>query len=90
MLMITSILSGLNTLFGYGHLYEKHFSFSARFTDLSGRIESVLSSKRKYRLPVDIFVTEIKCNLDSLNENAPKIPLRIIKKYNEDMQLGLY
>jgi hypothetical protein len=82
MFMITSGLSGLSALYGYGQLYEKHFSYAARYSDLSGRIESVLNSKRKYRLPVDVFVMEIKCNLDSLNENSPKIPLYIIKNYN--------
>jgi len=86
MFLITSGLSGLNALFGYGQLCEKHFSFSSRYSDLSGRIEAVLSSDKKYRLPVDVFITEIKCNLDNLNENSPKIPLYIVKKYNTSFE----
>lgn len=76
--MITSSLTGLLAFYNYGQLYEKHFSYAARYDDLSGRIESVLTSGRKYRIPVDVFTTEIKCKLDSLNENSPKIPPAIL------------
>lgn len=79
MFMLTSIFTGLLAFFNYGQLYEKHFSFAARYQDLSGRIETVLTSNRKFRTPVDVFTTEIKCKLDSLNENSPKIPMSILK-----------
>lgn len=82
MFMSISVISGINAFFGYGQLYEKHFSYSARYSDIAGRIERTLASKRKYREQSDVFVTEIKYSLDSLNENSPKIPMSIIKNYN--------
>ena len=83
MFMITSALSGLNAFFGYGQLYEQHFSYASRYSELMNRVETVLASDRKYRIPPDIFITEVKYSLDNFNEKSPKFPLAIINRINK-------
>lgn len=75
MFMITSGLAGLQTLFNYGQLYEQHFSYSASYSNIVSRIESELSRHRKFRTPSDVFITELKCTINNLNETAPELPM---------------
>jgi len=72
--MITSILSSLILFFNYGQLSEIHFQTSARYNDISNRIESELARRRRFRTPSDVFITEIKCHIESLSDNAPSLP----------------
>lgn len=81
MFMLTSCLVGVHALYGYGQLFEKHFSFSARYHDLSSRIESVLSSEREFRPRSTLFIKEIKCGIDNFAECSPKIPRNVIRQY---------
>jgi len=74
MFMLTSALSSLVMFFSYGQLYEQHFQFSARYSDLVTRIDSELARRRKFRTPSDVFITEIKCRIENLNDSAPEIP----------------
>lgn len=75
MFMITSIMTGLQTLFSYGQLYEKHFQYSSRYSDIVNRIDTELSRQRKYRVPSDVFVMEVKCKIDNLNDTSPELPM---------------
>jgi hypothetical protein len=72
--MATSILSALSVFFGYSQAYEQHFQFSARYTDISNRIDSELARRRKFRTPSDVFITELKCKIESLNDSSPNLP----------------
>jgi hypothetical protein len=74
MFMITGTLNGFQTFFSYGQLYEQHFQYSARYSDVVNRIDSELARKRKFRTPADVFITEIKCRIDNLNDTAPTLP----------------
>ena len=75
MFMLTSGISGLSALFNYGQRYEQHFSYSSNYSNISSRIESELSRKRKYRIPAEIFITELKCTINNLNDQAPELPM---------------
>ena len=74
-LMFSGILNGLMALFDYSGLYEKHFQTSARYNDITNRIESELARKKKYRVPPDVFTTEMKCQIDNVNDSGPEMPL---------------
>jgi hypothetical protein len=72
--MLTSVLSGLTVFLRYGQTYEEHFQTSTRYVDIVNRIDSELARKRKFRTPSDVFITEMKCKIDFLNEDAPDLP----------------
>lgn len=74
MFMTTSILSAFGLFFSYNQLSEAHFQTSNRYTDISNRIDSELAIRRKFRTPSDVFITELKCRIESLGENAPQLP----------------
>ena len=75
MFMITGVINGLIVVFGYGELYEKHFQYSARYASIVNRIDSELSKRRQFRGPASVFLAEIKCEIDSLGDNSPDMPL---------------
>lgn len=74
MFALTSILSALSLFFNYNQLSEGHFQTSARYTDISNRIDSELARRRKFRTPSDVFITELKCRIESLGDGAPQLP----------------
>jgi hypothetical protein len=74
MFLTTSGCSAFLTFSNYGTLSEQHFQYSARYNDIVTRIESELVKRRKYRTPTDVFITELKCRIESLNDNAPIMP----------------
>ena len=72
--MATSILAALSLFFNYNQISEEHFQISARYTDISNRIDSELARRRKFRTPSDVLITELKGKIESLCENAPNLP----------------
>ncbi len=72
--MVTSVLSALTVFFGYSQSCEQHFQFCSRYTDISNRIDSELARRRKFRTPSDVFITEMKCTIENLNDSAPQLP----------------
>lgn len=72
--MVTSILSSLGLFFNYNQISEEHFQISARYTDISNRIESELARRPKFRTPSDVFITELKGRIESLGDNSPTLP----------------
>jgi hypothetical protein len=74
MFMTTSILSALVLFFNYNQVSEEHFQTSARYTDISNRIDSELARRRRFRTPSDVFITELKGRIESLGDNAPQLP----------------
>ena len=74
MFMATSGCSAFLTFFNYGELAEQHFQYSARYNDIVTRIESELARRRKFRIPSDVFLTELKCRIESLNDGSPCMP----------------
>ena len=75
MYMIISGLAGLQTFFAYGPLYEEHFGYSKRYTDIGSRIESELARKREFRISADEFVTKIKSQIEHLGDTSPELPM---------------
>lgn len=74
MFMITSGLSAMTMFFNYGFLYEQHFQYSARYNDIATVIDSELAKHRNFRTSSDVFITEVKCRIEALNDSAPNIP----------------
>jgi hypothetical protein len=74
MFMTTSILSAFGLFFNYGQTSEEHFQTSARYTDISNRIDSELARRRRFRSPSDVFITELKGRIESLGDNSPALP----------------
>lgn len=72
--MVTSGLSALSLFFNYNQVSEEHFQTSARYNDISNRIDSELSRRRTFRAPSDVFLTEMKSKIESLGDNAPQLP----------------
>ena len=71
---VTSILSALSLFFNYNQLSEGHFQTSARYTDISNRIDSELARRRRFRTPSDVFITETKARIESLGDTSPTLP----------------
>jgi hypothetical protein len=74
MFMTTSVLTALSLFFNYNQLSEGHFQTSARYTDISNRIDSELARRRKFRTPSDVFITETKCKIEALGDSSPTLP----------------
>lgn len=75
--VIVGFLSGLETFFSFGSSKEKHFNHSSRYQELQTYIESQLFKKKKFRLEVDVFLTEVRMKYDNLRTTAPTIPTTI-------------
>ncbi len=71
MFFIISVMSQLYTTFDLGSQSTLHSQYSTRYYDLLIRIDSELSRRRKYRVSADVFITEIRCNIDNLNKSGP-------------------
>lgn len=71
---VTSILSALTMFFNYNQICEEHFQISARYTEISNRIDSELARRSKFRTPSDVFITELKTKIESLGDLSPNLP----------------
>ena len=71
MFLLSSILSQIYTSYDLGTRSTLHFQYSARYYDLIIRIDSELSRKRKVRTSADVFMTDIRCNINNLNTTGP-------------------
>lgn len=71
-LVVTSILTGVNSFFNYGSKMQKHFNFSGRYGDIVTDIEESLTKARNNRINSDVFIRTQKMKFDSLNLTAPK------------------
>lgn len=83
--VLVGFLSGLETFFSFGASKEKHFNHSSRYQELQTYIESQLFKKKKFRLEVDVFLTEVRMRYDNLRTTAPTIP-STITKMNENFK----
>ena len=71
MFLLSSFLNKIYTDYDLGNLYTLHFQYAARYYDLIIKIDSELSRKRKYRTSADVFITELRCQIDNLNQTSP-------------------
>lgn len=71
-LVVTSILTGINSFFNYGAKMQKHFNFSGRYGDIVTDIEESLTKPRSNRVSSEVFIRTQKMKFDSLNLTAPK------------------
>jgi hypothetical protein len=71
MFLLSGILSKVYTEYDLGTLYTLHFQYAAKYYDLIIKIDSELSRSRKYRTSADTFITELRCQIDNLNQTSP-------------------
>lgn len=78
----TSILGAVNTFFDFARSEELSFDYCDRYGALYTDIELELTKPRRFRVPVDVYITKVMMRYDNLNANAPTLP-----KYINDMNI---
>jgi hypothetical protein len=73
MFLISSILNWYYTSQDLGTQSALHLQYSARYYDLLTRIDMELSRDRKYRIAPDVFITDLRCQINNLNQNGPTL-----------------
>ena len=76
--LIAGFFSGVYSFFGFGKKMEKHFSYSARYSDIVTEIEAEMIKETKWRIPADVFMTKIKMNIENLSGSEPVLPAKFI------------
>ena len=74
MWLISSVLAIIYKSLDLGTQHALHFQYSARYYELIIRIDSELSRKREFRKSADAFITELRCQIDNLNQSGPDMP----------------
>ena len=72
-LCISGVFGAVTTFYNFGGSSERHFSYSAKYSDLVTDIKYQLSKPRKFRSPCDVVTLRINMLYDSINNNAPVI-----------------
>jgi ubiquinone/menaquinone biosynthesis C-methylase UbiE len=62
------IISGLNAFLNYSKGYIEHENASNRYEEISLEIESILTKKKKYRIPADVTIEKYQQKIESLNK----------------------
>lgn len=75
MFLFSGITGAVYKWLNLGEQYALHFQYSARFNDIITNIDTELSRQRKFRRPADVFLTEVRCKIDNLNDTAPEFPV---------------
>lgn len=65
---MSGIINGLNTFFNYGKKEYEHDIASIRYNEIAYDIDSILTIKRRYRLPADVSLNKFTVLLESLNK----------------------
>ena len=81
MFSIIGVFTGLNTFFAPGEQMQRHFNASSNYADIVDDVDSEMHRYRKYRVAADVFVMKIKLKSAQLRQNAPVIPLYIVKQF---------
>lgn len=68
---LIAIIAYLNKFYNFGTRSALHFQFSARHYNLMTRIDLELHKQDKFRTPVDLFLNEIRVNMNELIKNGP-------------------
>jgi len=71
MFFISSTLSLFYTIYDLGTQSALHYQYSSRYYDLVIRIDSELARSRRFRANADIFIVEMRCCIDNLNQSSP-------------------
>lgn len=72
-LCFSGVCGAVSTFYNFGGTAEKHFSYSAKYSDLVTDIKYQLSKPRQFRSPCDVVTLRINMLFDSINNNAPVI-----------------
>ena len=72
-LCLSGVCGAVTTFYNFGALAERHFTFSAKYSDLITDIRHQLAKPRKYRSACDVVTLRINMLFDSINNNAPPI-----------------
>lgn len=72
-LCLSGICGAVTTFYNFGGIAEKHFAYSAKYSDLVTDIKHQLAKPRKFRSPCDVVMLRANMMFDSINNNAPII-----------------
>ncbi len=70
---LSGVVAGMLNFFDHSSKTEKHFNFAHRYNTIALTVESQLAKPRQFRLPVDVFQSQIRLNIAELNANAPEL-----------------
>lgn len=72
---ITTAFSGIYSWLDLGNQYSLHFQYSARYYELVIKIDQELTYQKT---PIDVFLTELRVQIDNLNLTAPDMPVNFL------------
>jgi hypothetical protein len=66
-------IQGVNSFFNFGKKEQRHFEYATRYLEISTNIQAELVKNRAFRIPADVFLTEMRMCKQQLDRNAPVI-----------------
>ena len=72
-LVLSGILSGINTFINPSKKCENHFEFEARFLEFVVDIDVEMSKGKRFRIPADVCLERVSSNYNSLSAAAPDV-----------------
>lgn len=74
MFLVSGLSGAVYQWLNLGEQYALHFSYVSKYDDIITSIDTELSRQRKFRRSSDVFITEIRCKIDNLNNSSPEFP----------------
>jgi len=71
LMIANSIVAGLNTFMNFSKKSRLHFEFSSKYAEVIVDIDKELSIPKAHRLAADVFIEQIVCKFNSMNNYAP-------------------
>lgn len=71
--LVSGISGALYKWMNLGELYTLHATFAARYYDLAMSIDAEMTRSRRFRRPADVFVTELRLNVQQMKVHAPAL-----------------
>jgi hypothetical protein len=72
-MVVTGLLSGINTFFNYGMKHQKHCDFESRYKELGDEIDLQLSKPKRHRQQADVFLEHCCQRVARLDSAAPDL-----------------
>ena len=67
------IFQGVNSFFNFGKKEQCHFEYATRYSEIATNVHAELVKSRAFRVPADVFMTQIRMCKQQLDRNAPVI-----------------
>ena len=66
--MTLGIISGSNAFLNYSKAYIEHEIAATRYEEITFELDSILTKKKKYRIPADVIIEKYQQKIESLNK----------------------